>query len=60
VAHASVSYELVTGLSLQATINNLFNTSYAHPGIQTADNVRFASRVPQPGRSAFVRLVSRF
>ena len=60
VVNAAVTYEFAQRWAVQTTINNLFNTSYAHPGIQAADNERFAARVPQPGRSAFVRLLTRF
>jgi outer membrane receptor for ferrienterochelin and colicins len=60
VANLAVTYQLAPGWALQATINNIFNTSYTHPGIQDADNERFAARVPQPGRSAFLRLLTRF
>jgi outer membrane receptor for ferrienterochelin and colicins len=60
VANAAVTYQFIPGLAVQTTINNIFNTSYAHPGIQDADNERFAARVPQAGRSAFIRLLTRF
>ena len=60
VANAAVTYQFIPGLALQTTISNIFNTSYAHPGIQDADNERFAARVPQAGRSAFIRLLTRF
>jgi outer membrane receptor for ferrienterochelin and colicins len=60
VANAAVTYQFIPGLAVQTTINNIFNTSYAHPGIQDADNERFAAQVPQPGRSAFIRLLTRF
>ena len=60
VANAAVTYEFLPGWAVQTTINNLFNASYAHPGIQDADNERFAAQVPQAGRSAFIRLLTRF
>jgi outer membrane receptor protein involved in Fe transport len=45
---------------VQVTVDNLFDTSYSDPGIQTADDLLFAAQVPQPGRSAFVRVIARF
>jgi len=60
VANAAVTYQFARGWAVQTTINNIFNTSYANPGIQDADNERFAAQVPQPGRSAFIRLLTRF
>ena len=59
-AHVAAGYELLPGLGVQAVVENLFNTTYADPGVQTADNVRFAARIPQPGRAFFVRLLTRF
>jgi outer membrane receptor protein involved in Fe transport len=60
VANAAVTYQFAPGWAVQTTINNIFSTSYANPGIQDADNERFAARIPQPGRSAFIRLLTRF
>ena len=60
VANGAVTYQFMPGLAVQTTINNIFNASYAHPGIQDADNDRFTAQVPQPGRSAFIRLLTRF
>jgi outer membrane receptor protein involved in Fe transport len=60
VAHLTATYAPVRGIAIQAYVENLFNTAYAHPGVQTADNVRFAASVPQPGRSLFVRLLTAF
>lgn len=60
VANGAVTYQFMPGLAVQTTINNIFNAAYAHPGIQDADNDRFTAQVPQPGRSAFIRLLTRF
>ena len=60
VANLAETYQFIPGLAVQTTVNNIFNSSYAHPGIQDADNERFAARVPQPGRSAFIRLLTKF
>ena len=60
VAHLTARYAPVRGLAVQLVINNLFNTSYAHPGVQAADDVRFAASVPQPGRAAFVQISTGF
>ena len=41
-------------------INNIFDTQYFDPGIGPVDGVNFAARVPQPGRTMFLRLLSTF
>ena len=60
VANAAATYALRPGFSVQAVVENLFNTAYDDPGVQTADNIRFAARVPQPGRALFVGLLTHF
>jgi outer membrane receptor protein involved in Fe transport len=60
VGYLSGSYALSTAFTVQVTVDNLFDTSYSDPGIQTADDLLFAAQVPQPGRSAFVRVIARF
>lgn len=45
---------------LQVVFNNIFNRQYVDPGVRTADNVRFASAIPQPGRSMFLSLIIDF
>lgn len=60
VANAAVTYlDFLPGFSAQLIVNNIFNTEYFDPGIRTADDVRFAARLPQPGRSIFLRLLTR-
>jgi len=60
VANAAVTWlDIVPRLSAQLLVNNLFNTQYFDPGVRTADGVRFASRIPQPGRSIFFRILTR-
>jgi outer membrane receptor protein involved in Fe transport len=60
VLNAAVTYlDVVPRLSAQLVMNNIFNTQYFDPGVRTADNTRFASRIPQPGRSIFFRLMTR-
>jgi len=60
VANVAVSYvDFLPGFTAQLVINNIFSSSYADPGVRTADNIRFASSIPQPGRSIFVKLLAR-
>ena len=59
VAHATLGYEgFPAGATWQLVVRNLFDAEYFHPGIQRA-GAGFASRLPQPGRTVFVRLSYR-
>lgn len=49
--------DLIQGTNLQLIVNNPFDAKYHHPGVQTA-GLGFASRLPQPGRTVFLRLLS--
>jgi len=60
VTNGALLYDFGRGVAAQFIVNNLFNASYSDPGVAAADGVRFASSVPQPGRSAFLRLLTRF
>ena len=59
VANAAVSYDLLPGFTVQLVFNNLFDAQYSDPGVRTADNIRFASSIPQPGRSIFLKVLTR-
>ena len=60
VVNAAVTYlDLLPRLSAQLIVNNIFNAQYFDPGVRIADNVRFAARIPQPGRSIFLKLLTR-
>ena len=60
VTNGALLYDFGHGVAAQLIVNNLFNASYKDPGVAAADGVRFAESVPQPGRSAFLRLLTRF
>ena len=60
VTNGALLYDFGHGVAAQFIVNNLFNANYSDPGVAAADGVRFASSVPQPGRSAFLRLLTRF
>jgi len=60
IVNGSIGYRLWPGVTAQLTVDNLFDVQYEDPGIGTADGVRFASKVPQPGRALFLRLLTRF
>ncbi len=61
VANMAVSYRDIFGArgkwqeSLQLVVNNILDEEYSHPGVSTAGS-SFAARLPQPGRSVFLRL----
>lgn len=58
IFHGAIKYnDLLPGLSLQLIVNNMFDTEYFHPGIRSADGVQYAGRIPQYGRSVFVRVL---
>ncbi|HKV08927.1 MAG TPA: TonB-dependent receptor [Thermoanaerobaculia bacterium] len=48
---------LIRGTDLQLVVNNPFDAKYYHPGVQTA-GFGFASRLPQPGRTVMLRLLT--
>jgi outer membrane receptor for ferrienterochelin and colicins len=51
IFNAAITYRnVLRGVSLQLTANNLANTEYFVPGIRAADNISFASRFPQDRR----------
>ena len=58
--HTAVTYRglLARGLDLQLYVENLLDADYYHPGVRQA-GADFAARVPQPGRSAYLRLIYR-
>ncbi|MCP4656254.1 MAG: TonB-dependent receptor [bacterium] len=61
VVHTAITCDvLVPGLDLQLVVNNLLDSEYFHPGLRKADNQAYASRIPQPRRSFFARLIYRF
>ncbi|WP_201981925.1 TonB-dependent receptor plug domain-containing protein [Hymenobacter rubidus] len=43
-------HNVINGLSLQASVNNLLDKEYFVPGIREADNILIASRFPQDRR----------
>ena len=52
VMNTAISYhDIFDGVSLQVSINNLFNKEYFDPGIRDADGVGSASRFPQERRN---------
>jgi outer membrane receptor protein involved in Fe transport len=58
LAHAAVSLEVLPGTALQLIVRNVFDRSYYDPGVQSADGTTFAGRVPQPGRTVYLRLLT--
>ena len=51
ILNSNLTYHnLLNGLSLQVTVNNLLDAEYFVPGIREADNLLIASRFPQDRR----------
>jgi len=59
VTNATLSLaDVIPGATLQLIVRNLFDRAYYDPGVQTADGLLFAARVPQPGRTVYLRLLT--
>lgn len=57
VVHLAASYRrLLPGLDLQLVVNNLFDGEYFDPALRNPSGFPIAARVPQPGRTFFLRL----
>jgi len=51
VLNSNLTYHnLVNGLSLQLSVNNLLDNDYAVPGVREADNTLYTSTYPQDRR----------
>lgn len=46
-----------SGLSFQLIGNNVFDESYYHPGVREANGFNVAARIPQPGRTIYLRIL---
>jgi outer membrane receptor protein involved in Fe transport len=56
--NAVINYQnLIKGLDIQFSINNLLNKEYFVPGIREADNKTYASRLPQDTRNIMIGLI---
>jgi iron complex outermembrane receptor protein len=61
VLNGALTYQnLVPGLDLQVTVNNILNREYFHPGVQVADGIHLATRLPQNRRNTMLRLMFAF
>lgn len=57
VAHSTLTYrDILPGTNLQLIVQNLFDKEYFDPGVLDADGTRYAARLPQPGRTVFLRV----
>lgn len=56
--NATIGYEILKGVLLQAGCNNILNTQYASPGVRTADDISYPSSVPQPLRNYYIKLIA--
>lgn len=58
VVNGAVSYnDLIKGLTLQLTCNNIFNATYYHPGTKAADGVLSPTSILQRERHFVIRLL---
>jgi outer membrane receptor protein involved in Fe transport len=46
---------LFTGIDVQFTVENMFDTEYWDPSLRNPSGFPIAARIPQPGATAFVR-----
>jgi outer membrane receptor protein involved in Fe transport len=58
IANAALSYTVLPGVTAQLIVKNLLDKEYFDPGVQAADGVILTSRVPQPGRTVYLRLLT--
>ncbi len=61
ILNSTITYKnIIRGVSLQLTVNNIANTEYFVPGVRTADGTTFASRFPQERRYVSVGALFNF
>ena len=61
ILNTTITYQnIVRGISLQLTVNNIADTQYFVPGIRAADGITFASRFPQERRYVSVGALFNF
>ncbi len=61
VVHLTLGYkDVFRHTHLQLIVNNLFDEEYFHPGVRQSNNLAFADRLPQRGRSIFTRILFSF
>jgi outer membrane receptor protein involved in Fe transport len=48
------------GLEVQLVVENLFDNQYFHPGVRSAEDAIHVARLPQNGRTAYLRLRGDF
>lgn len=62
IVSGTISYFnlLDAGISLQLICNNLLNAEYYDPGVRSADNLIYASRIPQNERNLTLRMIADF
>ncbi len=58
IAGAAATYRnlLVPGLDLQLSVENLFDSTWYEPSLRNPSGFPIAARIPQPGRTFFLRL----
>jgi outer membrane receptor for ferrienterochelin and colicins len=55
--NGAISYNLMSNLTIQGIVNNIFDKEYFDPGIRSADGTLYAYRVPQRERDFIIRLI---
>ena len=58
IAGGAVTYRnlLVPGLDLQLSCENVFDSTWYEPSLRNPSGFPIAARIPQPGRTFFLRL----
>lgn len=57
LTNMAITYELVNGVSVQLSVNNLFNKEYFHPGVRSANGRYYAAKMPQNERNFMLKLL---
>ena len=61
VVNTAISYDnILSGLSAQLIINNLFDKEYFHPGVRSADNEKYSALIPQNERNLMLKITYQF
>lgn len=58
ILNATVGYRVVKPLLIQVGCNNILNQEYYSPGVRAADGVQYASKVEQPLRNYYIKLIA--
>ncbi len=60
VLNGAVTYNIWKGISIQASVFNILDKEYYHPGVRSANGTYYASRIPQYRRNIYGKLIIRY